>query len=75
MKIEISFSEMTGNTFEYDLNGQIYSGLMYQVDQNSYMITLTNGPLEGTRLRFAGESTDAQSQQEQTQAYLAEVVP
>ena len=72
MKIEISFSEMTGNTFEYDLNGQIYSGLMYQVDQNSYMITLTNGPLEGTRLRFAGESTDAQSQQEQAQAYLAE---
>jgi hypothetical protein len=72
MSIEISFSEMTGNTFEYDLNGEIYSGLMYQVDQSSFMITMTNGPLEGTRLRFAGETMDSQTQQEQTESYLAE---
>lgn len=67
MNIDISFSEMTGNTFEYDLNGEIYTGMMYQVDQSSYMVTMTNGPLEGTRLRFAGEA-----QPEQTEAYLAE---
>ena len=67
MNIDIAFSEMTGNTFEYDLNGEIYTGMMYQVDQSSYMITMTNGPLEGTRLRFAGEA-----QAEQTEAYLAE---
>jgi hypothetical protein len=72
MSIEISFSEMTGNTFEYDLNGEVYSGLMYQVDQSSFMITMTNGPLEGTRLRFAGEAIDSQTQQEQTESYLAE---
>lgn len=66
--IDISFSEMTGNTFEYDLNGEVYTGMMYQVDQSSYMVTMTNGPLEGTRLRFAGEAQDPQAQE----AYLAE---
>ena len=58
---------MTGNTFEYDLNGEIYAGMMYQVDQGSYMITMTNGPLEGTRLKFTGDVNPAQ-----TEAYLAE---
>jgi hypothetical protein len=67
MSIEISFSEMTGNTFEYDLNGEVYTGIMYQVDQSAYMITMSNGPLEGTRMRFAGEVAG-----DQTQAYLAE---
>jgi hypothetical protein len=68
MNIEIAFSEMTGNTFEYDLNGEVYSGLMYQVDQGSYMVTMTNGPLEGTRLRFSGEVAGT----EQAESYLAE---
>lgn len=67
LNVDISFSEMTGNTFEYDLNGEIYTGMMYQVDHSSYMITMTNGPLEGTRLRFAGEA-----QADQAEAYLAE---
>lgn len=67
MNIEIAFSEMTGNTFEYDLNGEVFTGMMYQVDQGSYMVTMTNGPLEGTRLRFAGDVPA-----EQAQAYLAE---
>ncbi|MBA2403498.1 MAG: hypothetical protein H0V66_01895 [Bdellovibrionales bacterium] len=72
LNIDISFSEMTGNTFEYDLNGEVFTGMMYQVDQGSYMITMTNGPLEGTRLKFAGEAVDAKVEAEQTQAYLAE---
>lgn len=68
--MSVSFSEMTGNVFEYDLNGEIYSGMMYQVDQRAYMVTLTNGPLEGTRLRF---STDTPAvEQQQTQDLLAE---
>jgi hypothetical protein len=61
--LSVSFSELTGNVFEYDIDGELYSGMMYQVDQNAYMVTLTNGPLEGTRLRF----TAAQSEQEQFQ--------
>jgi hypothetical protein len=72
INIDISFSEMTGNTFEYDLNGEVYAGMMYQVDQGSYMITMSNGPLEGTRLRFADETINSEAQAEQTQTYLAE---
>lgn len=68
--VAVSFSEMTGNVFEYDMNGELYSGMMYQVDQNSYMVTLTNGPLEGTRLRFSTQSPA--QEQEQTAQYLAE---
>lgn len=64
--LNISFSELSGNVFEYDLNGELYSGMMYQVDQNAYMVTLTNGPLEGTRLRFSSvnsqELNSAQSE-------------
>ena len=56
--LSISFSEMNGNVFEYDMNGEIYAGMMYQVDQTAYMVSLTNGPLEGTRLRFVGDSPE-----------------
>ncbi len=66
--IDIAFSEMNGNIFEYDLNGEVFSGMMYQVDQSAYMVTLTNGPLEGTRMRFVGEVKDAEVQKN----YLAE---
>lgn len=71
--LSVSFSEMTGNVFEYDFGGELYSGMMYQVDQNSYMVTLTNGPLEGTKLKFTGEPSFEQSQQqEDAQRQLAE---
>lgn len=66
--IEIAFSEMNGNVFEYDLNGEVFSGIMYQVDQSAYMVTLTNGPLEGTRMRFVGEEKDSDVQK----TFLAE---
>ena len=65
-----NFSEMTGNVFEYEMNGQNFSGMMYQVDQNAYMVTLTNGPLEGTRFRFAAEAPAVE--QQHTQEMLAE---
>jgi hypothetical protein len=71
--LSVSFSEMTGNVFEYDFDGELYSGMMYQIDQNSYMVTLTNGPLEGTRLKFSGEASLEQlQQQEESQRSLAE---
>ena len=68
--VSVSFSEMTGNVFEYDFNGELYSGMMYQVDQSAYMVTLTNGPLEGTRLRFS--SVAPAEQQVETQETLAQ---
>lgn len=71
--LSVSFSEMTGNVFEYDFGGELYSGMMYQVDQSSYMVTLTNGPLEGTKLKFTGEPSFEQTQeQEDAQRQLAE---
>jgi hypothetical protein len=70
MGISISFTEMIGNVFSYELNGEILSGMMYQIDTNSYMITLTNGPLEGARLRFGGEPS--QEAQEKIEMTLAE---
>jgi hypothetical protein len=57
-EISVSFAELSGNVFQYDYEGMLYSGLMYQADQNAYIVTLTNGPLEGTRLRFS-HSTQA----------------
>ncbi len=68
--VAVSFSEMTGNVFEYDFDGELYSGMMYQVDQNSYMVTLTNGPLEGTRLRFS--SVSPENERYETEQMLAE---
>lgn len=59
-QISISFAEMSGNVFQYDYAGEIYSGMLYQVDPKSFMVTLTNGPLEGTRMRFVEEFTPEQ---------------
>jgi hypothetical protein len=71
--VSVSFSEMTGNVFEYDFNGELYSGMMYQESEQSYVVTLTNGPLEGTRLTFTGQpSQESLSQQEDQQRELAQ---
>ncbi len=53
--VSVVFSEMTGNVFEYEVDGQVLSGMMYQMDKNSYIVTLTNGPFEGTRLKFTAK--------------------
>ncbi len=74
--IAISYAEMTGNVFEYDYNGEVFSGMMYQVDQNSYMVTLTSGPLDGTRLRFSsGDSVERQEFDQQELAAEYQVMP
>lgn len=66
--VNASLSELTGNVFKYDVNGDTYSGLLYKVDVNSYMVTLSDGPLEGSRLRFTGELSIEQAE---TQEVLA----
>lgn len=70
-KIEVAFAEMEGNVFQYEVEGQVHSGMLYQVDQFAYMVTLTNGPFEGSRMRF--ESTISEEDRlAETQSYLAE---
>lgn len=54
--ISISYSEINGNVFEYENDGQTFSGMLYQVDQNAYMVSFTAGSLAGTRLRFQATS-------------------
>ena len=71
--VSVSFSEMTGNVFEYDFNGELYSGMMYQESEQAYVVTLTNGPLEGTRLTFTGQpSQESLRLQEDQQRELAQ---
>lgn len=62
--ISVSFAEMSGNVFEYVVNGELLSGIIYQVDQSSYMVSLSNGPLEGARLRFSSRNIENEAPSE-----------
>ena len=44
--------------------------MVYQIDQHSYMVALTNGPLADTRLRFQGEPS--QEEKDVMEAQVAE---
>ncbi len=63
--LSLSFAELRGNVFEYEHNGEVQQAMLYQVDPQSYMVSLTSGPLEGTRLRFSKNSLAAQNIQAQ----------
>lgn len=56
LAVSIAYSEINGNVFEYDMNGETFSGMLYQVDQSAYMVSFTAGELAGTRLRFQANS-------------------
>ncbi|MFA5583174.1 MAG: hypothetical protein WDA09_03085 [Bacteriovoracaceae bacterium] len=69
--ISISYSEISGNVFEYDMNGETFSGMLYQVDQNAYMVSFTAGELAGTRLRF--QASNIMEETMNTSEQVAEV--
>ena len=53
----VSSADMVGNVFQYPdesagTEDGMASGMIYPMDKQSYMVTLTNGSLEGTRLKF-----------------------
>ena len=54
-EISIAFIEMNGNVFNYDLNGEVYSAMIFQADQNSYLVTFTNGPLAAVHQTLSEE--------------------
>ena len=70
--ISVAASEISGNLFKYELNNEVYSGLIIQVDESSYSITFTDGPMDGTRLRIsvvdsaADATTDKNSSENDT---------
>lgn len=55
-EIDISFAEMAGNVFNYEMDGNKFSGMMYEVSSGTYMVTLTNGPFSGTRMKFMNDN-------------------
>jgi ribosomal protein L35 len=69
--IEISMSKLNGSMFNYRYDGEIYSGLFYQIQNNSYMITLSNGPFKGTRMKFEKEKDQYAHDQEQVREQVA----
>lgn len=56
--IDISYAELSGNVFSYEYDSQKYSGMMYEVGKGTFMVTLTNGPFAGTRMKFLGNNND-----------------
>jgi len=72
--LSVNSTEMVGNVFEYDLDGETLSGMIYQIDQTSYMVTLTNGPFEGTRMKFSGSASLENVQDAPVAAAQEEVV-
>lgn len=73
--VAVEFVEMNGNVFHYDLDGQIYNAMIFQADQHTYMVSFSDGPLEGTRLRFSTPATEEQIaiQQELSENHQVEV--
>jgi hypothetical protein len=49
-------NEMAGNVFNYEMDGNKFSGMMYEVSSGTYMVTLTNGPFSGTRMKFMNDN-------------------
>lgn len=55
VEVVIDYSDLQGNTFQYELNGEEYMGAIFKAsgaEQNLYMVTLNGGPLDQTRLKF-----------------------
>lgn len=61
--LDIFYSNMVGNVFEFKQDGQVVSGMMYQIDEESYMVTITSGEHEGLRVKFGTRA--AQTRQEE----------
>lgn len=55
VEVAVNYSDLQGNTFRYDMDGEEYRGAVFKASgkkANLYMITLNGGPLDQTRLKF-----------------------
>jgi hypothetical protein len=50
--ISMNNVKMCGNLFSYEISGEKYSGMIFTTDNKSFMVSLTEGPFDGTRLKF-----------------------
>lgn len=53
--ISIGESEIQGNIFTYELEGQNYTATIYPTNPNEYMVSFVNGPWNGARVKFSSQ--------------------
>lgn len=71
--VSVNYSEISGNVFEYEDGGEVQSGMLYQVDQNAYMVSFTAGAMAGTRLRFQSTEQIEESASVEQETQVADV--
>lgn len=50
--VSMNSVKMCGNLFTYEISGEKYSGMIFTTDNKSFMVSLTEGPYDGTRFKF-----------------------
>ncbi|MBL7664125.1 MAG: hypothetical protein JNM93_03245 [Bacteriovoracaceae bacterium] len=65
--INISYSEISGNIFQYESEGNTYSGMIYEAGTDAYMVTITNGPYQGSRMKFQSANPEVEANREVAQ--------
>lgn len=53
--ISMGESDLQGNIFVYEIEGQSYTGTIYPTSPNEYMVSFVNGPWNGSRVKFSGQ--------------------
>lgn len=57
--ISMGESQLQGNIFVYDIDGENYTGTIYPTSPTEYMVSFVNGPWNGARVKFtSGQSQD-----------------
>lgn len=55
-RVSLSSSSFQGNNFRYTYEGREHRGMIYPLNKNEYMVTLSDGPLSGARLKYFVEN-------------------
>lgn len=56
-QVRLDSDEFKGNNFSYYAEGERFEGQVYPISRTSYMLTLTNGPHSGVRMKFQDPSS------------------
>lgn len=56
-EISVNLSEMRGNTFSFEKDGQMNSGIIYQSQPNVYVVTFSAGEYVGVRLKYSSSNS------------------
>lgn len=53
--ISMGESQLQGNIFVYEIEGQNYTGTIYPTSPTEYMVSFVNGPWNGARVKFSSQ--------------------